>query len=401
MEAYSIMSLKKILIAHQSTIPHYRIPFYQEVERLRPDWWDFSVVDDTDESTRRRFFAVPTDHHSLNFKVQHTRTYSMDVKGKLISFQTFPLAARKYDLVVVEDTFNNISNSITHMYRLLGKPVMAWGQGRDVTLVKMSRMKRMMDRIKLHFSKHADGFFAYTSGVQDYLTSHGVDKHKIFVLQNTIDINFQRHIFNKFYQNRHDIKKRMNLEGKKILLYVGRTDRRKKIDILVETYLYLRKIDPNYHLLLVGDFNGAFINTLQRSCGEDAVSFKGLVPDPYDLGNLYVASDLYLFPGDVGLGVIQALCYDLVSAIIESPTNGVEFEYLNPKNCLIAKKDSSIQEYALMIHTFLNDGRKQEQLRSSAWSSIEHLTIENMAKNFIQGINTVLQRKLGCVPTIR
>jgi hypothetical protein len=54
-----------------------------------------------------------------------------------------------------------------------------------------------------------------------------------------------------------------------------------------------------------------------------------------------------------------------------------------------------------MIHTFLNDGRKQEQLRSSAWSSIEHLTIENMAKNFIQGINTVLQRKLGCVPTIR
>ena len=31
-------TVKKVLIAHQSTIPHYRVPFYEAVERLRPKW---------------------------------------------------------------------------------------------------------------------------------------------------------------------------------------------------------------------------------------------------------------------------------------------------------------------------------------------------------------------------
>ncbi len=37
------MSVKRVLIAHQSTIPHYRVRFYQEVERLRPKWLAFPV----------------------------------------------------------------------------------------------------------------------------------------------------------------------------------------------------------------------------------------------------------------------------------------------------------------------------------------------------------------------
>ena len=41
--------MKQVLIAHQSTIPHYRVPFYNSLNTLKPDEWRFEVVFDPDE----------------------------------------------------------------------------------------------------------------------------------------------------------------------------------------------------------------------------------------------------------------------------------------------------------------------------------------------------------------
>ena len=64
------MSIKKVLIAHQSTIPHYRVPFYEAVERLRPKWWEFSVIYDTAEARGKSFLEF--DHRSSEFQDKTT-----------------------------------------------------------------------------------------------------------------------------------------------------------------------------------------------------------------------------------------------------------------------------------------------------------------------------------------
>ena len=48
--------MHKVLIAHQSTIPHYRVPFYNSLENQKPDNWQFDVVFDISELEKPRFF---------------------------------------------------------------------------------------------------------------------------------------------------------------------------------------------------------------------------------------------------------------------------------------------------------------------------------------------------------
>ena len=41
--------MKKVMIAHQSTIPHYRVPFYNMLNKMRPIDWQFEVVFDPND----------------------------------------------------------------------------------------------------------------------------------------------------------------------------------------------------------------------------------------------------------------------------------------------------------------------------------------------------------------
>ena len=126
------MSIKQILIAHQSTIPHYRVPFYEAVERLRPKWWEFSVVYDIAQARANSFLAF--DHNRINFQIVENRTYALKFAGKQVVFQSFALNGSKYDLFVVGSELKNVSYPISHLWRLLGKSVAYWGHGRDFSV---------------------------------------------------------------------------------------------------------------------------------------------------------------------------------------------------------------------------------------------------------------------------
>ena len=79
------MSVRRVLIAHQSTIPHYRVAFYNAVERLRPPWWMFAVTYDPDPARRAKLFAEPIDEQEFGFPVLCTRTIGASVFGKQLS----------------------------------------------------------------------------------------------------------------------------------------------------------------------------------------------------------------------------------------------------------------------------------------------------------------------------
>lgn len=386
-------SPKKVLIAHQSTIPHYRVPFYQAVERLRPKWWEFYVVYDLSEKAKKAFFKEQVNHRLFNFKLQKTKTYNLKLKGKVISFQTFVFRAWGYDLIVVEDALNNLSYPLSYLYRIFGKPIMSWGHGRDFTASGSSFLKTKSEQFKLWLLNRADGFFAYTNGVCKYLLNKGFDKRKIFTLNNSIDIEKERSVFKKLYSSRDELRQKSGLKDKKVLLYIGRLNKRKKLDFLIDTFIMLKTKDPSYHISIVGGGDTSFVSRLIEQCGKESVSYHGILTDLEKLAPIYVQSDLYVFPGDVGLGPLQALCYNVVPAVIESPTHNPEYEYLTHDNSLILHRRTTVKEYATAIDNVLCEQQRLSKLRSNAWHSIRHLTVENMALSFINGINTVLISK--------
>jgi hypothetical protein len=124
-------------------------------------------------------------------------------------------------------------------------------------------------------------------------------------------------------------------------------------------------------------------------CSENILHL-GPITNLDELGKIYVASDAFLFPGGVGLGPLQALCYDLPVFSIDGQNHKPEFEYLSAKNSVILKQDASPQDYADCVYSLMVSDSRKDSLQKTIWPSICHLTIDQMAKNFILGVNTIL-----------
>jgi glycosyltransferase involved in cell wall biosynthesis len=378
--------MKKLLIAHQSTIPHYRVCFYNALEASRPGSWTFDVVFDYSEIEKKRFFQEDTSIHQFTFPVLATKTYGINLGEKLFNYQSFFLKAANYDLIVVGSALSNFTYSLCWLHKLFGKKYVIWGHGKDRSIAKPSRLKIILETFRLWLARNADGFLAYTSDIKTYLEEKGVVSSNIYVLNNTIDILKQRQFYENYRLERNKIKEQLGLSNRKILLFVGRFTKSKRLAFLLEAFEYLLHIDSNVHLIMVGDGNS--INKKHESA---QVTFLGGITDPDKLAQLYVASDIFVFPGDVGLGPLQALCYDLPIITIESATHMPEIVYLNQKNSIILSSLTTPKEYAKAVFDLYSDSAKLTALRSTIWQSIQHLTIEQMAQNFINGINHILK----------
>ncbi len=384
--------IKRVLIAHQSTIPHYRVAFYNAIERLRPDWWTFRVVFDPAQKNREKFFKEDFEISEFNFEVEPVRTFQLALGGKYIVYQNFLRRASKYDLLVLEHVVHNISYLLAFLYGFLGKHIVFMTHGRDWSQKRLGPVKTLIEKFKLGLAQRADCIMAYVSKTQKYLVNNGVSADKIFILNNTIDIKAEREVYQSLASQRDDLRRHYGLEEKHILLYVGRINARKRIEFLLEVIAELKRRDPRYHLIVVGGAEDHYIHLLRSAFEDDTLNYNGPVTNREQLARLYIMSDLYVFPGDVGLGPLQALCYDLTPVVIDGDTHGPEYEYLDESNALILPKATNHSEYAHAIHRLLANQVELTRYRSKAWPSIQHLTIENMAKQFIRSVNFAFGR---------
>ena len=204
--------MRKVLIAHQSTIPHYRIPFYNTLERLRPNSWRFDVVFDPSELESKRVFQEHIDDRNFKFPVVEVRTLSLNISSKTVSYQTFWHKAAQYDLVIVEYAINNLVYPLCQLHQFSRVRFAYWGHDRDRTVEMFSAFKLFCEKLKISSARKADGFFAYTPGVQISLEKQRVPPQKIFVINNTIDIQEQRCVFNHFHSRREAIKQGLEVQ---------------------------------------------------------------------------------------------------------------------------------------------------------------------------------------------
>ena len=214
------------------------------------------------------------------------------------------------------------------------------------------------------------------------MIAHGVSQSKVFVLNNTIDIEANRLYFEKWLPHRDRIRRELNLGDKPTFLFVGRLIARKKLDLLLEAMELLEQQEWNCHLLAVGSGQPP-----EQHPGN--VSFLGSVMDNDEMAKIYVASDLFAHPGAVGLAPLQALCYDLPTVYIDSDVHKPEEAYLNESNSVKLDKHSTAADYASAIKS-ITLTQDTTRLKRQCWPSICHLTIDAMAQRFIAGVNHIL-----------
>lgn len=114
---------------------------------------------------------------------------------------------------------------------------------------------------------------------------------KLEVISNGIDLK----IFNKNNNGKY-LKEKYKLENKPTLLFVGRLDKEKNIDVLIHAAALLKeKID--FQIVIVGQ--GKEKHALKKLAAklnvQSAVTFTGFLPEK-DLPNIYRVADVFVMP---------------------------------------------------------------------------------------------------------
>jgi 1,2-diacylglycerol 3-alpha-glucosyltransferase len=113
------------------------------------------------------------------------------------------------------------------------------------------------------------------------------------------------------------------LEGKEVLLFVGRLAREKGLDMLLQAFTLIHEQRPEVRLLLLG--RGPYEDVLKAKVAklglQDLVTLAGAVPHE-DVPDYYAAADLFVFPSTTetqGLVIIEAMAASLPVVAVRAP----------------------------------------------------------------------------------
>lgn len=249
------------------------------------------------------------------------------------------------------------------------KPVIGWGLGAPQS--KGWRAKSWMA-----FLNTFDALIAYSKrGAEEY-ASLGFNPERIFVAPNAVTM---RPTFPP--PERPD-----NLEsGKPIVLYVGRLQPRKRVDMLIRACAsFAPKLQPQ--LWIVGDGPSrleleALANSLLPS-----TRFWGAVYDQ-ELDKYFKAADLFVLPGTGGLAVQQAMSFGL--PVIVAEADGTQKDLVTADNgWIIPSGDLAALTNTLEIA--INNIPKLRKMGSVSFDLVSHVNVEGMAETFLRAVRTAL-----------
>lgn len=152
-------------------------------------------------------------------------------------------------------------------------------------------------------------------------------------------------------------------QDKPIIAFIGRLDKEKSIDVLMQAFKRLRENDKDLHLLLVGD--GNFRKNLIRISAKlklgDHVIFAGRIGGE-DLTNMYRAATLYATASTTevqSIAILEAMaCGKPIIAVDAGPMSEICRHNLN--GLLSTRGDT--EEFAANIARVLSDDKLRDRL---------------------------------------
>lgn len=199
---------------------------------------------------------------------------------------------------------------------------------------------KLASALRDQLMKRADRLLMYGDEEVDRMIARGVDPHKIVIAWNSIQV-----------RNHHDY----SGTQKNSLLFVGRLQERKRINLLIELFAQLQdRISDDIVLEIVG--SGAIGNDLRLMVEKLGISgkvnFQGRVDDSEVLAKTFSRAYAYVSPGPVGLGVLHSLAYGVPVITLREGRHGPEFHNLMHEiNALICENDVGLEQAILRICT--------------------------------------------------
>lgn len=335
------------LLLVQRHYMHYRKPLIEYIKK--ETGVEITVIETN--TTENRFEEGHISLKSTIFKVSlFNKRYEINFSPRLSKYITENHGS--YDMIILEGTSNLINNIF--LCRILKKrkiPYVLWDAGRRIGS-KMTPLRRLLDPLARNILIGATACMAYSTAAKDYFVSIGVPEERIFVCKNTLNVSyFDKIVSGITSEEITALKQGLGIENKKIILYVGVVEKRKRVEDLILAYQSLR--DPGTALVIVG--GGEHLQNLKDFCSQQKVEnviFTGQVIE--GVMKYFLMGDVFALPSEGGLALNQAMI--CAKPVIASSADGTERDLIiHGKNGYFFKEGCYGELAACIRSVFSND----------------------------------------------
>ncbi len=253
------------------------------------------------------------------------------------------------------------------------RPVIAWGLGAPAVSGPFAGLRLSARRA---FLSQFDGLLAYSrTGASQYAAA-GFDPRRIFVAPNAA-----------VRRPSQPPPQRPLAVDKPTLLFVGRLQERKRIDLLIQACAALPEgLRPR--VWLVGDGPARpGLEKLAQQVYPGAQVF-GARRGP-DLDDLFCRADLFILPGTGGLAVQQAMSFGLPVMVAEG--DGTQSDLVRPANGWTLPAGSLDGLVAALAQALADMPRLRRMGLESYRIVSEEVNVEKMVEAFANAINSVMK----------
>ena len=288
------------------------------------------------------------------------------------------------DLIIVEHANKLLLNYLLQVRRPFVKQKLAfWGHGRNFqssnTLVSV-----MKEKLKNSLMYHVDWWFAYNGLCAFEIGQKGFPANKITSIENAVDTAELKKFGGDVSDN--DLfffKQKFRISGDNIAVFCGGMFSEKRLPFLLESAMEVKKRIPDFELLFVG----AGIEQGYVEIAAEKYSWIHYLGPLFGKDKVLAmkAAKIYLMPGLIGLGVLDAFALRLPVVTTDYEFHSPEISYVkNMENGIVTAND--IESYTdAVIKIFMNHNLMFD-LKKGCEKASEKYSIENMAKNFSDGV---------------
>jgi glycosyltransferase involved in cell wall biosynthesis len=289
------------------------------------------------------------------------------------------IEAANPDLLILEANPRYLSHErMMGWMRAAGRPVIGWTLG-------PARAGETFSGWMLSYYRKFAALIVYSRNGADSFRKLGIHEEKIFVAPNAVESATAESLLSR-PNARAEARAALKLDARPVILFVGRLQRRKRVDLLIRA---CARASADCQLLIVGD--GEERGALERNAAEvfPAARFTGDLRGEA-LGRCFLAADLFVMPGTGGLALQEAMLYGKPVAAAEADGSQKDLIHAGENGWLLPPGD----EEALIraVREALADPRRLEKMGEESRRIVrETATVEKMIDGFLNAIRFAIQ----------
>lgn len=222
-----------------------------------------------------------------------------------------PRVARKeiknFDVIHIHEA-RTIAAVFTYYYaQKYNIPYIVQAHGSVMPFFQKVLFKKIFDRIwGYNILKHASKVIAGTDEESKQYMQMGVKKNRIEIVPNAVNFSQFENTPKGMFRRKYGIK-----ETDKMILYLGRINKIKGIDFLLDSFRQVCNKYNNVKLVLIGPDDGFLseVKTQMREIGKEKIIYTGIVSEKTKF-EAYADADIYVLPSvkdNFPISVLEAL----------------------------------------------------------------------------------------------